>query len=348
MTLKANMVILYRQSFFIENMRKYDMIEKSALEKTIKSEHSNIAGMVVLKGGNMVYEGYFDDFGPDDTVHIMSVTKSVISALVGIAIEKGYIKSVNQKVFDFFPDYKPRRGEKTAQDVTIRHLLTMTAPYKCKGEPYTKVYTSDNWTKASLDFLGGRAGITGEFRYSTFGMQIIAGILARTTGMPLADFAYVNLFEPLGIPKPHNTVIRDKEEHIAFIRDKHVSGWIIDPSGVNTAGWGLCLTVRDMVKFGQLYLNGGIWNEKRIISEKWIKESTETYSYWGELPYGYLWWPTKDSAEYSAVGTSGNIILVDPESDMVVAVAASFMPSANPTKRLDFIRKDIVSAFKFD
>lgn len=320
------------------------MINKSALESTIKSEHSNIAGMLVLKGGNKVYEGYFDDFGPDDTVHIMSVTKSVTSALVGIAIEKGCIQSVDQKVLDFFPDYTPKRGEKTALNVTIRHLLTMTAPYKCKGEPYTKVYSSDDWTKASLDFLGGRAGITGEFRYSTFGMQMLAGILTRATGMSMVDFAYENLFEPLGISKPHNTIIRDKDEHIAFIRDKHVSGWIIDPKGVNTAGWGLCLTVGDMAKFGQLYLNGGIWDKKRIISEKWIKESTSIYSYWGDLPYGYLWWPAKDSAEYSAVGTSGNIILVDPDKDVVVAVAASFMPSANPTKRLDFIRKEVVGA----
>jgi CubicO group peptidase (beta-lactamase class C family) len=324
------------------------MIEKSILERTIKSEHSNITGIVVLKGGDIVYEDYFDCFGPDDTVHIMSVTKSVVSALVGIAIEQGYIKSVNQKVFDFFPDYIPKRGEKTAQDVTIGHLLTMTAPYKCKGEPYTKVYTSDDWTKASLDFLGGRSGITGEFRYSTFGMQILAGILIRATGMSLVDFAYAYLFEPLGIPKPHNTVIRNKDEHIAFIRDKHVNGWIIDPKGVNTAGWGLCLTVRDMAKLGQLYLNRGMWNKKRILTEEWIKESTATYSYWGELHYGYLWWPIKDSTEYAAVGTSGNIILVDEENDMVVAVAASFAPSANPTKRLDFIRKDIVRAFISD
>jgi CubicO group peptidase (beta-lactamase class C family) len=91
-----------------------------------------------------------------------------------------------------------------------------------------------------------------------------------------------------------------------------------------------------------------MWNKKRILTEEWIKESTATYSYWGELHYGYLWWPIKDSTEYAAVGTSGNIILVDEENDMVVAVAASFAPSANPTKRLDFIRKDIVRAFISD
>ncbi|MGE5677592.1 MAG: serine hydrolase domain-containing protein [Pseudomonadota bacterium] len=321
------------------------MMESSVLENTIRSEHGNILGIIVQKGGSSVYEGYFNDFSAADTVHIMSVTKSITSALVGIAAEQGYIKSIDQKVLDFFPDYTPKRGEKTAQEVTIRHLMTMTAPYKCKGEPYSKVYTSDDWTKASLDFLGSRAGITGQFRYSTFGMQILAGILTRATDMSLVDFAYINLFEPLGIPKPQNTIIRDKEEHIAFVRDKHVSGWITDPKGVNTAGWGLCLTVGDMAKFGQLYLNGGIWKGKHILTEEWIKESTVVHSYWDELPYGYLWWPVKESVQYAAIGTSGNIILVDPDNDMVVAVAASFLPSANSAKRLDFIRKDIIGAF---
>lgn len=107
-------------------------------------------------------------------MNVMSVTKSVIALLTGIAIDKGYIESVDQKVLDFFPKYTVKRGEKTIYDVTIRHLLTMTAPYKYRSEPWTKVCTSDDWTKAALDLLGGRSGITGEFKYSTLGIQIMS------------------------------------------------------------------------------------------------------------------------------------------------------------------------------
>ncbi|MBU5234170.1 hypothetical protein KQI01_03270, partial [Vibrio cholerae] len=79
----------------------------------------------------------------------------VISVLIGIAIDKGYIKNIEQKVLEFFPDYTVKRGEKTIQNITIKNLMTMTAPYKYKSEPYTKIYTSDDWVKATLDLLGG-------------------------------------------------------------------------------------------------------------------------------------------------------------------------------------------------
>ena len=96
-------------------------------------------------------------------MNVNSVTKGVAALLAGIALDKGYIKSVDQKVMVFFPDYIVKRGEKTIYEVTIRHLLTMTAPYKGKSEPWKKVCTSGDWTLAVLDYLGGRKGITGLF-----------------------------------------------------------------------------------------------------------------------------------------------------------------------------------------
>jgi hypothetical protein len=90
---------------------------------------------------------------------------------------------------DFFPDYKVKKGEKTIFEVTVRHLLTMTAPYKYRSEPWKKVCTSPDWTLAALDHLGGRKGITGEFRYATLGIQILAGIIERASGEKCIDFA---------------------------------------------------------------------------------------------------------------------------------------------------------------
>lgn len=302
----------------------------SELENLAETKYRNIAGIKVVKKGQCMYETYFNGFGPEDTIHVMSVTKSILSALTGIAIDRGDIQSADQKVLDFFPDYTPKRGEKTIQKVTLKNLLTMTAPYKYRSEPYTKVYTSADWTRAALDLLGGRAGITGAFQYSTVGIQILSGILANATGMPVRDFAAEYLFTPLGIKTPDNTILHNKKEHFEFLKERHPSGWVVDPKGVNTAGWGLCLTLCDMVKFGELYAKEGLFHSKRILSSSWIRESTGEKSRWGELPYGYLWWiiDYRGSHCYAAIGDGGNAVFVCPEKELVAAVASCFVQRA--------------------
>ncbi|WP_295088338.1 serine hydrolase, partial [Ruminococcus sp.] len=115
---------------------------------------SNICQICAYKDGQMVYSDTWHDYKKDDCVHIMSATKSIMALLIGIALDKGQIESVDGKVLDYFSDYKVKHGEKTIYDVTIKHLLTMRAPYKGKGDPWSKVCSSDNWTYASLDFLG--------------------------------------------------------------------------------------------------------------------------------------------------------------------------------------------------
>ncbi len=146
-----------------------------------KGNESNICQICVMLGEETVYEDCWRGFKKEDAINVNSVTKGVMALLAGIAVDKGAIKSLDEKVIAFFPDYQVKRGEKTIYDVTIRRLLTMTAPYKGKSEPWKKVCTSDDWTKAALDFLGGKNGITGEFRYATLGIQILAGIIERAT-----------------------------------------------------------------------------------------------------------------------------------------------------------------------
>ena len=131
----------------------------------VRENEPNICQICVLKDGKEVLSEEWNGYKKDDCTHIMSATKGIVSLLAGIAIDKGMIKSVDERVMSFFPDYTPKRGEKTIFDVTLRHLLTMRAPYKGKGDPWTKVCSNKNWTTASLDFLGGRNGITGEFDY---------------------------------------------------------------------------------------------------------------------------------------------------------------------------------------
>lgn len=312
----------------------------------VESNCINICQIVAQKNGQLVYEDTWHGFQPDDTLHVMSVTKSVVSLLIGIAMDQGLIKSVEQPVLDFFPDYKIKRGEKTIQAVTLRHLLTMTAPYKYRSEPWTKVCISPDWTVAALDLLGGKAGITDTFRYSTLGIHILTGIITKTSGLQTVDFANRYLFAPLGMEAYEGFEAQTAEEHKSFMLSKEPKKriWFVDPQGVGTAGYGLCISARDMAKIGQLCLDGGQYDGKRVVSAEWLKESTmprlqcdETFANMG---YGYLWWtPDTDRSAYAALGNSGNAIYINPENNSVVAVTGTFKP--NIVDRVQFIQQYI-------
>lgn len=194
------------------------------LESIINKDYSNMTGMVILKEGKSVYENYYNGYTEANRIHIFSVTKSIISVLFGIALDKGYIDSIEQKVLEFYPEYTVKRGEKTLQNITIKDMLTMTAPYKYRFNPYTKYFTSKDWVRFSLDKLGGKGHI-GEFRYAPIvGPDILSGILVKATGQSVFDFAKENLFAPLGITVEKNIIFHSKEEQMAFYKATDVSG----------------------------------------------------------------------------------------------------------------------------
>ena len=195
-------------------------MNRQELHEYIAKQQPNICQIAAYRDNAFVYSDTWNNFNETDCVHVASVTKSVMALLVGIAIDKGQIRSVDDKVLDFFPDYRVKRGERTIHDVTIRHLLTMRAPYKCKGDPWSKVCASENWTITSLDFLGGRKGLTDEFNYQTVCLHILSGILYKATGMKTADYANANLFEPLGIQNRTNYTAETAEEHKQFTISK--------------------------------------------------------------------------------------------------------------------------------
>ena len=319
-------------------------IGTNELEKEISGDYSNLAAITVRKNGSSVYECCFKGYSPDTAFHVFSVTKSILSALIGIAVGKGCIESIDQKVLDFFPDYTPKRGEKTAQRVTVRDMLTMTAPFKYKSAPYTKYFTSEDWVKSALDLLGGKGEI-GSFRYTPLiGPDILSGILTKATGQSALRFAQENLFSPLGIDVPQNVIFHSKEEQLSIMKDRHESGWVADPQGINTAGWGLFITPEDMAKIGQLYLNRGAWNGSQLIPSEWVDESTSQHSRWDKLLYGYLWWIIDESEHsYAALGDGGNVIYVNPAKNLVVAIASLFLPRAKD--RIELIKKKIEPLF---
>lgn len=237
------------------------------------------------------------------------MTKSIISILIGIAVDKGYIPDINQKVLEFFPEYKVKKGETAIQDITIMDMLTMTAPYKYGiSAPYEEYFTCNDRVEYSLDLLGGERK-TGAFRYAPLiGPDILSGILVKATGKSVLDFATENLFSPLGIHVKEDLTFKSEEEQLAFNESANTNGWVRDAAGTHTAGWGLTLSPVDMVKIGRLYLNGGLWDGRRIMSGEWVEESTMEHSRWEEcdLPYGYLWWVNEDG--YAAMGDGIELI----------------------------------------
>ena len=196
----------------------------------------------------------------ESRLNVFSVTKSIISILLGIALDRGCLGSIDQQVLEFFPEYTPKRGEKTIQRITIRDMLTMTAPYKYRSTPYTKYFTSPDWVRFSLDLLGGK-GPVGEFRYAPLiGPDILTGILTRVTGQSVLDFAKEHLFAPLGIPVEQSITFRSREELMAFYESTDLRVWAADPAGVNAGGWGLTLSPMDMANIGELILHGGVYS----------------------------------------------------------------------------------------
>lgn len=320
--------------------------EVKTLEEIILKEYGNIAGIVVLKNGEPRYEQYFNNCTLTNPIHIFSVTKSIISALIGIAVDQGLIKSVNQKVLDFFPEYVVGQKERVIQNITLKHLLTMTTPFKYEEEPYLQYFTSEDLVKFSLGLVGARShDELRQFRYTPLiGPDILSGILVRATGKTVLDFATEFLFSPLGISVKENIVFHSQEEQFAFLAAKDRSGWVTDPTGVNTAGWGLTLTAMELAKLGQLYLSKGNWNGNQLLSAAWIEESTREHSRSTQLnlAYGYLWWVGEDHS-FAAMGDSGNVIYVNTEKQMVVSITSLYMQEAKD--RMDFIKKYVEPIF---
>jgi CubicO group peptidase (beta-lactamase class C family) len=163
---------------------------------------------VVVRNGYIAYERYYHGYGPN----VASVTKSIISALIGIAIDAGYIQSVDRKVLDFFPEYLPDAADSQKREITIRHLLTMTAPYPFEDwhEPLDQFCIQPDWVKYTLDTLG-QNGKIGTFKYSTAGAHLLSTIITRSTGKSAREFANERLFKPIGmkvIPDVFGTVPR--------------------------------------------------------------------------------------------------------------------------------------------
>ncbi len=296
-------------------------------------DDGRINSFLIVKNGYLVVEEYYNGYDQNSLHNIYSCTKSVMSALIGIAIDKKHIKSVHEKVLDFFPDYEFKNVNDRKKEITLEHLLTMTAglkfdelyiPYTDFENPFIQMINADDWIKFVLDkpmvYDPGTV-----FNYSSGNSHVLSAILQRATGTTSLDYAVNHLFSPLGISA-------DDIE------------WETDPQGVYVGGSWLSMRSRDMAKFGLLYLHKGIWNGRRIVPEEWVIKSTEplvTLDY--DVDYGYHWW-VGDTMVY-AQGYMGQFIYLLEDVDMVVVFTAD-VPESDVDEMFNEIIMYIIDAAK--
>jgi CubicO group peptidase (beta-lactamase class C family) len=289
----------------------------------IDEQNLNIDGVVVVHNSYIVTEKYYPPY-KQDTLHDMySITKSVVSALIGIAIQQGYINSVDDLVLDFFPERTFENDDALKRSITLEHLLTMSSGLE--GDDHAMVSSRD-CVQAVLDQPMTIEPGT-EFNYNSGNAHVLSAIIQKTSGLNTRDFAQQVLFDPLGISD---------------------LTWQMDINDIPNGGWGMAMKPRDMAKLGYLYLNQGVWDGRQIVPAGWIKATMERHIQvpdplepW-DLYLGYLWWLHEDGP-YAAHGMKGQFIYVIPESDLVV-VFTSNIPDAEFAQPQLLIRNYIIPA----
>ena len=288
----------------------------------IQDEKINIHSVLLVRNGRLVTEAYFAPYTQKIKHPVYSATKSVTSILTGIAMQAGYIKSVDQKALDFFPDIAQEVKDEKLKNLTLAHLLTMSAGYNTRTIPQAEALSQKD---ASFDTVKHiltynsiltKPGTT--FFYDSGAPHVLSAIIQQTTGMTTLEYAQKELFDPLGI-----TGVT----------------WQTDPRGIALGCTGLELSPRDMAKIGYLYLNHGQWNGTQLVPAEWVDQSTtkhmETKGLMNEAEndgYGYFWWIDAYGG-YSAHGFGGQYIFVVPKLQLVAVFTSGLADPVFPTPR---------------
>jgi CubicO group peptidase (beta-lactamase class C family) len=303
-------------------------------KKIIAGDYPNVHSVLIIKDKKLVFEEYFYEYTRDSLQEQRSATKSLISALSGIAIHQGYIKSVNEKIFQYFPGYTPANNSPLKQQITVADLLSNQsgvsfdeAYNKAAGNETDMGYTND-WIKYTFDLpLIDTPGTKG--RYNSGNPITMGRIIEISTGVPIRDFAIKNLYGPMGITNFKWNFKPDKSESEDFCQ--------------------VYLRPRDMAKFGLLYLNNGLWGKRQLVPADWVAESTSKHSVVQGVDYGYLWWLKYLYANgtryhsFAAQGNGGQKIHVFREQNMVIVITGGNYNSQSPSDEL--IKKYILPAF---
>jgi CubicO group peptidase (beta-lactamase class C family) len=321
----------------VASVNEDKLIDRDALCRIadrLASSDANIHAVLVARGGRLLFERYFrgsDEINSHpvgkvsfdaDTLHnVKSVSKSVASLAVGIAIDRGLIRSVNEPIFSFFPELSDLRTPEKDR-IQLVHALTMSMglawveaiPSNEDNNDEVRMHMASDPCRYVLG-LAATAPAGHEFFYNTGALTLVSAIIRKATGRPLDEFARETLFEPMGITQ------------VEWIRVK----------GDSDAGGGLRLRPRDMARIGQLVLAGGRWNDRQVVSKAWIDASmTPRLDATSLYFYGYLWWLGRSLFNgrevhwAGALGRGGQSIRIVPELDLVVVVTAGYYQDYSP------------------
>jgi len=299
----------------------------------------SLYSLLVIKNGRLIAEGYFNEGAVDHLSSSMSVTKSVVSALVGVAYARGDLPSLEAKMIDFFPELMsiadPRKKE-----ITIRDLLKMRAGYPHETDVpgyFDRMFDGvHEWVPLIEDF--DLVSDPGEaWHYSNLSSHILSVILARATGGSLVPYAQEHLFGPIGAD---------------------LARWTVDADGYEMGCMEVYLTPRDMARFGVLFLDGGEFEGEQVLSSDWVRISLQNYSsnvanysgqHYHSIGYGYQWWVMEagDRDYAMARGHGGQQIVLLEELDMVIVATADplYYGHGSAAGRLELANLNLVADF---
>jgi CubicO group peptidase (beta-lactamase class C family) len=304
----------------------------------IQKDDLRLHSRLILRNGYLVTEAYWAPYRPDDKHTVESITKSFIGSLIGIAIDKGALTGVDQKLVDFFPGRPIKKLDGQKESITLQNLLSMTPGLSCQdlSSAGQGIFKANDWVQYLLnlpviDPPGTR------WIYCSGAVHLLSAVLQQATGMDARTYANMNLFEPLGI------------------RAVEREDWNTDPQGVTNGIAGLYLTPRDLAKFGYLYLNNGNWNGRQVVSSQWVEESTREQAYIGPDDYaggldrrfGYLWSIFPEQKIYGYLGMAGQELFIVPENKLVI-VFTSALEVGKEAALLRLVNEFILPAARSD
>lgn len=276
----------------------------------IKNNKNEIHSILLIQNDRLIIEEYYKGYLVNKPHDLRSVTKSIRSILLGIAIDKGFIEDVNDPILKYIKTHTPQKNiDKRKKNITIKNLLTMSSGLDCNDWDSTskgqedRVSRKKDWIQYTLDLpMLNKPGTVSN--YCSMGTVLIAEIISQSSGMPIDKFAEKYLFTPLKITNVN-------------------WGHTTSSKNVISSAKRLYMTSRDLAKIGQLILNNGAWKGNKVVSKKWIEESTTTQTKITKVAYGYLWWniPFKVNQglvfSKTATGNGGQYIMIIPELKMV-------------------------------
>jgi CubicO group peptidase (beta-lactamase class C family) len=264
--------------------------------------------LLVWREGQIVVEKYYNGFNAGDAHNIHSVSKSILSVLIGIAREQKLL-TLDQKVAAFFPEYDSAITDPRVRQITLQQLLTMTGGFPGDTEIYFTLSNSSNWVRETLA-LPLKYNPGERFSYLTFSSHLLSAVLTRCSELSTLAFARIELLTPLGIS---------------------CERWTRDPQGIYFGGNDMYITPRNLLVFGQTCLQQGIWQGDTVVPSGWIEESWRLRiggtKDWGALKkfgYGFHWWMGQLDGYNAklAIGHGGQFIVLLPDLKMIVVTAS--------------------------